>query len=86
MPCVLVNHIFTYTLVNSKYNETRPTRKSHNAKLMTIYMPMEECKNVACKQGNLNFQYYHTAEACYNDSCIFKLMYAFLDISLVPTF
>lgn len=32
MPCVLVNHIFTYTLVNRKYNETHPTSKSHNAK------------------------------------------------------
>lgn len=47
---------------------------------------MVECKNVACKQRNLNFQYYYSAEACYNDSCVFKLMYAFLDISLVPTF
>lgn len=32
MPCVLVNHIFTYSLINSKYNETHPSSKSHNAK------------------------------------------------------
>lgn len=31
MPCDLLNHIFTYTLVNSKYIETHPTSKSHNA-------------------------------------------------------